>query len=224
MKPVIGITTDNQNNTRESGNYEMAIAYIDAVENAGGTPIILPHCIESIPEYLRLCQGIVMTGGGDPAMEFFGEPTDPRTSQMDPQRQAFEFALLEELDSVTHPLLGVCLGMQLMSLHNGGRIYQRIEDVVPFPQRHDKNYQHPVIFENDCPWLPRSEDLVTSSHRQAVCDSGSLQIIARAEDTLIEAVRRPGKRFYLGVQWHPERGDDSPLNRSLFKQLVQAAS
>ncbi|QDU71195.1 gamma-glutamyl-gamma-aminobutyrate hydrolase family protein [Mucisphaera calidilacus] len=224
MKPIIGITTDNQNNTLESGNYETAIAYVQSVDQAGGIPVILPHIVDAIPDYLRVCHAIVLTGGGDPAMEALGETTDPRTTTMDPTRQAFEFALLQHLDQTDLPTLGVCLGMQLMSLHNGGRIFQRIEDVVPLPQRHDKNYQHPVLFENTCPWLPERDDLVTSSHRQAVRDPGSLEIVARAEDTLIEAVQRPGDRFYLGVQWHPERGNEAPLNRGLFKQLVAAAT
>ncbi|MEQ9454047.1 MAG: gamma-glutamyl-gamma-aminobutyrate hydrolase family protein [Phycisphaeraceae bacterium] len=222
-RPIIGITADNQNNTIDSGNYESALAYTRAVAEAGGSPVILPHVIEAIPDYLAACHGFVLTGGGDPAMEPFGEPTDPRTRQMAPTRQAFEFALLKALDEATQPVLGVCLGMQLMSLHHGGRLFQRIEDVVPLPQRHDKNNLHPIAFEADTPWLPRVEDVVVSSHRQAVSDAGTLTVLARAEDNLIEAVERTGPRFYLGVQWHPERGDDGPLSRGLFLKLMDQA-
>ncbi|WP_428389616.1 gamma-glutamyl-gamma-aminobutyrate hydrolase family protein [Mucisphaera sp.] len=222
--PIIGITADNQGNSEASGNYESALAYTHAVSAAGASPVILPHIIEAIPDYLRCCDGFVLTGGGDPALESFGENTDPRTTRMDPKRQAFEFALLAALDRVEQPVLGVCLGMQLMSLHAGGRLYQRIEDVVMLPQRHDKNALHPIHFETDSPWLPTLQDQVVSSHRQAVREAGNLQVIARAEDGLIEAVERPGARFYLGVQWHPERGDEGPLSRGLFLRLAEASA
>ena len=66
---------------------------------------------------------------------------------------------------------------------------------------------------------------VVSSHRQAVDDPGSMRILATADDGVIEAIDIPApeRRFYLGVQWHPERGGEGPLNRGLIRTFVEAA-
>lgn len=65
---------------------------------------------------------------------------------------------------------------------------------------------------------------VISSHHQAVRDAGSLQVVAHASgDDVIEMVTIPQRHFYVGVQWHPELGDDAPCHLGLFKALVQAA-
>jgi putative glutamine amidotransferase len=64
---------------------------------------------------------------------------------------------------------------------------------------------------------------VTSHHRQAVRDAGSMRVLAHSPDGVIEAIERPGARFQVGVQWHPERTEDPALGLGLFEALVQAA-
>ena len=65
--------------------------------------------------------------------------------------------------------------------------------------------------------------VIHSHHRQAVTDSGSLAVVARAPDGVIEAVRDEQRQFYLGVQWHPERTADAGLGIALFRSMVEAA-
>ncbi len=235
-KPLIGITVDNKNNAAASGTYQCAAAYSKAVVAAGGTPILLVQEIELVNAYRDLCDGLVLTGGVDPRTEPFGQPTHPSARPMDPQRQAFELALLTAADDRPQlGVLGVCLGMQLMALHAGGRLHQYLPDVLDRPQAHEGGARHEVLFEQvdsetsqvECqgsdvvgdrpPVAGRQAEggcenrelTVVSHHRQAVADPGKLRVVARATDGVIEAVDEPfrvrGRTFYVGVQWHPER-------------------
>jgi len=67
-----------------------------------------------------------------------------------------------------------------------------------------------------------SSGSVHSRHRQAIVDAGRLKVIARAPDGVIEAVQDPARRFYLGVQWHPERTTNTELGSRIFERLVAA--
>ena len=61
-------------------------------------------------------------------------------------------------------------------------------------------------------------------HHQAIKQVGKgLKVNAQAEDGVIEGVELPGKRFVVGVQWHPEHLQDDPGMRALFEELVRAA-
>ncbi len=150
-------------------------------------------------------------------MEHWSIPTHPRARTIDPARQEFELALLRALDSRPgEAVLGVCLGMQLMGLHRGGRLDQHLPDSLPSAGSHSDCAVHGV-----CGAL--GEGRVHSNHRQALVDPGDLEIVARAPDGVIEAVRDPARPFYVGVQWHPERTDDEVLGPGIIRRLVEAA-
>lgn len=230
-RPVIGITLDHKDNSASSGRYESSIAYSRAVLAAGGVPVLLPQEIQAIPHFLSLCQGFVLTGGCDPNMEAFGQVTHPAAKRMDPHRQAFELALLDALrTSPRTPVLGICLGMQMMALHAGGDLHQHLPDVLgEAAARHTGDQKHPVRFEAASHWLDpgatQPADLVVSWHHQAVARPGQAQrVLARSEDGVIEAIEAADRRFFVGVQWHPERGGSGPLNAGLLSKLVQACA
>ena len=114
------------------------------------------------------------------------------------------------------PVLGVCLGMQLMGLHAGGVLDQHLPDHLVTAHLHWDRRAHEITGE-------LGSGTVHSHHRQALSDPGRLRVIASAPDGLIEAVRSNDRPFYLGVQWHPERTTDERLGIDLFRQLVTAA-
>lgn len=217
--PLIGITC-----LVDEPNTRIRRAYADAVFAAGAIPIHLPvprpeHRPAAVELYLRICDGFVLTGGFDPITEHYGEPTDPRVTREHPDRQAFEEALLKALDHERdRPVLGVCLGMQLMALHAGGRLNQWMSDSVPTHAQHYDDHRHPITLQIDPAPIPEGE--VTSWHRQSVDDPGRLRVIAAAPDGVIEAIDDPHRPFYLGVQWHPERTASPELGLNLFKALV----
>ena len=226
-RPLIGITVDNRDNTAASGKYECSLAYAQAVADAGGLPILLPHHPRLVPDYLHHCRALVLTGGGDPVTEPFGQSTDPRVKRMDPDRQTFELALLDAAESTDLPVLGICLGMQLMGLRAGGQFDQHLPDTLgQAAAAHQKNREHSLVFEIHDSHITPAEGTVVSWHNQALRSSGSMRTIARAPDGVIEAIDDPDRLFCLGVQWHPERiaPDRSPeLNRQLFHHLVEAS-
>ena len=211
--PRIGITAD-----RADDKYESAVYYTRAVVDAGGTPIILPHRADRIDQYLDLCDGVLLSGGDDPRMEPWGEPTHPKAKPIHEERQAFETALLEALAArPAVPALGVCLGMQLMGLHAGGRLDQHLADSLKTADQHWGRVPHAVTGEI-------GRGTVISHHRQALIDPGSLRVIGTAPDGVIEAIDDPERAFYLGVQWHPERTvDDASLGSRIIERLVVAA-
>jgi putative glutamine amidotransferase len=170
-------------------------------------------------------------------MEKFGHAMHPKAQPVDARRQEFELALLDGLDKRREkPALGVCLGMQIMALHAGGKLNQHLADTLgeTGAALHLKDNRHLVDFAvHDTPLLgsppaipvPQSEIslLVPSWHHQAVASPGSLRIVATAPDGVIEAVDDPSRPFYAGVQWHPERGGDGELNLEVLRRFVDAA-
>ncbi|MEX0654706.1 MAG: gamma-glutamyl-gamma-aminobutyrate hydrolase family protein [Phycisphaeraceae bacterium] len=234
-RPRIGITVDNVDRTASSGQYCSAIAYSRAIAQAGGLPLLLPQDPALAREYVLLCDGLLLTGGDDPATEPFGEPTDPRARVVDPTRQAFELAVLDAVAARPEKaVLGVCLGMQMMALHAGGRLNQYLPDTLTpeNAEAHQGNRLHEVALEPDaanplcdCVRDKPERHFVVSNHRQAVATPGALRVIGQARDGTIEAVADLGRPFYVGVQWHPERAgaEHAGLNGTLLQRFVAAA-
>ena len=185
------------------------------VASAGATPVLLPCVEESVSGYLECCDAIVLTGGDDPDMTEFGVENHPKITTIAPRRQAFELALIGRLAETDHPVLAICLGMQLMSLKAGGRLDQHLPDTLASADMHWNGGTHGVTGS-----IGSGE--VHSHHRQAIIDPGDLEVVGRAEDGVIEAVRDPGHHCRIGVQWHPERTEDPRLGRGLFDRLVDA--
>jgi putative glutamine amidotransferase len=215
QRAVIGITAD-----ANADKFQVGRAYIEMVERAGGAPLILP-CIPACAEqFVRLCDGIILSGGGDPITtdpRLGGVPVHPQANPIDPARQEFELAILDALQAHRDkPALGICLGMQMMGLHAGGTIDQRLADSLSSADQHWDTRAHEVTGE-----LGRG--VVHSHHRQALTDAGALRVIASAHDGVIEAIAGDDRPFYIGVQWHPERTSDPHLGLGLIRRLVDAA-
>lgn len=219
-RPLIGITTDiiTHDGRERCATYP---SYARAVSQAGGTPVLLTHETASIPQLVERLDGFVFTGGDDPRTEEFGAPTDPRTTPLHPDRQAFEVALLRALEAQRPdtPVLGVCLGMQLMALVAGGRLEQHMPATRATAHEHWEKLHQLVPGSG---WEFGAGE-VLSRHRQAVSHPGRLQALAHAPDGVIEAIGDAARKVYLGVQWHPERTHGHSLGKDLFELLVSAA-
>jgi len=231
MRPVIGITADVSEPKAGSVRLECSLAYCRAVANAGGEPVVLPPMVELIPRHLAMCAGFVLTGGDDPRMEMFGMGTHAQAKPMHALRQEYEVALLKALeDRGSMPVLGVCLGMQLMALCAGGRLNQHMPDDVATARDHAGNAQHDIraiAGDGAVAGILNGGGAgglkVVSHHRQAVSDPGRLRVAALAPDSVIEAVEDASRRFYVGVQWHPERSGEGRVGAGVFAALVEAA-
>ena len=177
--PLIGVTCDV---SPADDRARVKRAYIDALVRAGAAPVLLAPCAGSDPQRTRAharalaaaCDAVVLTGGDDPRTERYGEPTHPRANPVHPDRQAFEEALLATLDepALAHkPVLGVCLGMQMMALHRGGSLVQHMPDEVATHADHFDDAPHEIV--PDLAHRVIGRGVVTSWHRQCVRSAGS---------------------------------------------------
>jgi putative glutamine amidotransferase len=190
--------------------------YLRAIAAAGGVGVPIAPIPGTAAAVLGRIDGLILSGGDDPDTTMFGEPVHPRANLIAPDRQTFEMELLDLLmDSHSElPVLGICLGMQMMGLHAGGRLDQHLPDSLASADLHWNGSHHGVV--------GRFTGTVHSHHRQALVDPGAFDIVATAPDGVIEAIHAPGRRFHLGVQWHPERTEDPVLGAGIFEALIRA--
>jgi putative glutamine amidotransferase len=223
VKPLIAITPDIMT-VNGVERFVAGTAYAEAVERAGGTPVIVPARAEAAAETAARFDAFVLTGGDDPRTEPFGASTHPKATPVRQQRQAFETELLRglEADHPKKPVLGVCLGMQMMALVAGGELDQHMPETTPTHADHwEADHDVEPAAGGACVALAEPlAGVVRSKHRQAVRDPASLEVFAHAPDGVIEAVADPGRRFYVGVQWHPERTAGRRCGRALFEGLI----
>lgn len=231
-RPRIGITVDYVTNQPQ---YASNYTYCDAIERAGGLPIMLPFRadVALVGEYLDVLDGVLLSGGADLDPASYGEAWHPHAQPVEPDRQRFEMALLAEIERRAMPVLGVCLGSQVMNVHRGGSLIQFLPDIDrenAFEHRRldDWSRRHGVTLEPDCRIareLGKTRVVVNTSHKQAVKRVGrGLVITAWSEDGIVEGTEDPSLPFYVGVQWHPERQIDEPDHLRLFQMLIRAAS
>jgi putative glutamine amidotransferase len=221
--PIVGITTDLVEASGGRLKADCGLAYAQRIAEAGGIPLLLPPIVDLIPQQVALCSALVLTGGDDPRMEEFGQSTHPAAKPMHPQRQRYELALLRHLAAAApeKPVLGICLGMQLMGLTAGGSLNQHLPDTHTTAADHRGT--HDIVPVVTFPQVDLAPGPALSHHHQALADSGSCLILARSHDGVIEAIAEPRRRFCIGVQWHPERTDNPALGAALFEQLLAAA-
>ncbi|MGB9724641.1 MAG: gamma-glutamyl-gamma-aminobutyrate hydrolase family protein [Chloroflexia bacterium] len=205
-------------------------AYVEAVIQAGGTPLLIPPLTEreALAALLGRLDGLILTGGLDLPPDWYGQEPHPSTKLADPRRLAGDRLLAEMALASPIPILAVCMGCQLLNIALGGDLIQDIPSQVAGALSHaPKETFHPVRIEPGSRLagiVGREELEVNSSHHQAVGRPGKgLRVVARAPDGVIEAVEGEGKRFLLGVQWHPERLSGREAHLALFRALVGAA-
>ena len=146
----------------------------------------------------------------------------------DPARDALELRLLEYAREHDLPVLGICRGSQLMNLAEGGTLIRDVNTLYDErPQLYTVLPRREVQVETDSRLfeiMNRSEVLVNSLHFHAVRDAGrGMRIVAREPSGVPQAIEHTGRRFWLGVQWHPEYLPQQEVHQRLFAELSKAA-
>ena len=235
MKPLIGITTNQSTNVNGHPTVMLMQAYIHAIMQAGGVPVLIPSMIHADgwdALYSRL-DGVLFSGGGDIALEHFAGEPHPRVYDVDPERDSIELNMIQASASDGKPFLGICRGAQMVNVGLGGTLYTHIHDQIPNPLDHDypgdmrTALAHTVCLEagGRLAQIMGAEQLhVNSLHHQGLKDlAPGLQAQAWAPDGLVEAVELGGHPFGLAVQWHPEWLTGQEETRRLFRAFVEAA-
>jgi len=233
--PVIGVTLDSE----EPGGYSrlpwyaLRRNYSEAVAQAGGVPILLPHEPQLAGAYLDLIDALVVTGGAfdvDPAL--FGAAQRHPTVTLKARRTAFELAMITGALARDLPLLGICGGQQLLNVALGGTLIQHIPDEVADPLAHEQpnptgepSHDVEVVAGTRLAAIVGAARIaVNSSHHQAVkAVAPGCVADAIAPDGVVEGIEDPARRFCIGVQWHPEYAFGA-ADRRIFQALIEAAA
>ncbi|MGW1781045.1 gamma-glutamyl-gamma-aminobutyrate hydrolase family protein [Streptomyces sp. NPDC002143] len=224
-RPLIGVSTYLESGTRW-GVWELEAAllpvgYPRLVQRAGGLAAMLPpDAPEHAAATVARLDGLVIAGGPDVEPVRYGAEPDPRTGAPAPERDAWELALIDAALAADVPLLGICRGLQLLNVALGGTLTQHIDghaEVVGVFGSHPVKPVPGTLYAE----VVAEETSVPTFHHQAVDRLGTgLVPSAYAADGTVEAVELPSAGWVLGVQWHPEMGEDVRVMRA----LVTAAS
>jgi putative glutamine amidotransferase len=229
-RPVIGITTYVTPAKWGYWDVEAALvpaAYVEAVERAGGRPLLVPPSEEAIEETLAALDGLLFSGGSDLDPELYEQEPHDETFGVHPERDRAELALLAAALDRDMPVLAVCRGSQVLNVARGGDLVQHLPDVVG-DEKHKHTpgtfADHDVAVEDGTRLAALLGDRapVKSHHHQGIGRVGEgLRVSAHAEDGTIEAVEDPSHRFAVGVLWHPEAGEDARLFEELVRQAAE---
>jgi putative glutamine amidotransferase len=211
-------------------------SYLDAIQRAGGVAIMLPPDPRVLADpdlALDVIDGLLLAGGADVDPAFYGAPRESQTVHTVPERDAFEIAIARRAIERDIPFLGVCRGMQVMNVAQGGTLIQDL----PSALGHEEHCRVPGSFDGaDHPvhLSPGSQaaraaggehTATLSHHHQAIAElGGELVISGWADiDELPEAIEVPDRRFALGVQWHPEADETSRVIAMLVEEAREYA-
>ena len=239
-RPTILITTGNTHFTDRRGSpatdWVVSALYAQSVAAAGGFGLVLgplgeqpPHSM--LTDAIRIMDGLLVTGGAfDIPPDRYKADAHPSSGPFDDARTNLEWHLLSKALQADIPVLGVCGGMQLLNVLQGGTLIQDLsllEDPLAHEQQeprsepgHRINISKGTLLHS----VIESVELeVNSTHHQVIGSLGhGVTVSAKADDGVIEAIELKDASFALGVQWHPEAMKSTPHKR-LFEHFIRAA-
>jgi putative glutamine amidotransferase len=243
-RPLIGLTTsevrtaDEHKPTPEGDPPRKDIAlgfkYFEAIERAGGVPVILPPLgPASVDPLLARLDAVCIAGGPDIDPRTYGGPDHPELGPTEPELDRFEMAVTWAARSRCMPILAICRGAQMLNVALGGSLHMHLPDDAGDRVQHRRpgsegpSASHDVRVEPDSNLgavVGETRLRVNSYHHQAVRKLGrGLRAVAHADDGVIEAIELAGPDFVIGVQWHAEAMEGTP-HGALFESFVAAAA
>ncbi|GAB4135886.1 MAG: gamma-glutamyl-gamma-aminobutyrate hydrolase family protein [Cyanobacteria bacterium J069] len=227
--PLIGITTYSRS---EAGEFTLPATYVDAVQLAGGFPVLLPPVQADPSALLDTLDGLIFSGGGDLDPSLYGGEPHHTIYLVDEERDEFELALARAALTANVPTLGICRGMQVISVASGATLITHVPDVYGESVTHRLDHprrpvQHPAQVQPGsrlAHMLGTTHLTVVSWHHQAIKTLPDCwHPVAQAADGLIEALEHKHHPWLFTVQWHPELSPADPNHQRLFQSLVEAA-
>jgi putative glutamine amidotransferase len=209
--------------------------YEESIRRAGGEVRVLDYAADRPVDVVRGADGILLAGGGDVLPALYGEAPHATFDAAEPGRDDYEIELTRRAAEADVPLLAICRGIQVLNVARGGTLIQHIPDQVgatlnhalrepPYALAHDIWVASGTILERLMRHrLDGDAVAVNSRHHQALKGIGDgLVVAATAPDGVVEAVEDPGRRFHVGVQWHPENFYRTGEFRAIFEAFIAA--
>jgi len=213
----------------------MLPGYMQGLEEAGAAPVILNLTVSETALKRSVCSfdGFLFTGGHDVNPELYGQEKTGYCEEICEIRDQMEaYIFREAVINQNKPALGICRGIQLFNVLLGGTLYQDIPAELPGAVKHTKGPPYDVPAHN-VRLLPESplrkltgkEYIeVNSYHHQGINKiANGLEIMALADDGLVEAVYMPDRSYVWAVQWHPEFSLKDEISKKIFSSFVRSA-
>jgi gamma-glutamyl-gamma-aminobutyrate hydrolase PuuD len=210
-------------------------AYLEAVDRAGGDPVIVPPAGIDGAEAgrrLRRFDGLLLVGGGDIDPACYRQERQPEVAHVNPARDEFEIPLVRAAIDHALPTLCICRGAQVLNVALGGTLHQHISDREDLVAHRNDDGSDGVLHEIRAEVGSRvmkamgAERVRTFSHHHQALDAlgTNLVPVGWAEDGLLEAVELD-EGWVLGLQWHAEAtAAADPTQQAVFDALVREAS
>ena len=233
LLPTIGITPQWD---VEKELCTMRPSYIEALENAGAVPVIIPvtENRRTLDFYIENCDALLLSGGQDIQPHLYGEEKQPHCGEVVPVRDRIETYIFERAIALDKITFGICRGFQMVNVACGGTLYQdlKIDYGTDIQHRMAEPFNRTAHRVTALPGTPLAALLgsapfeVNSVHHQGAKVLGKgLEAMAVSEDGIVEAVYMPERRFVWAVQWHPEwYFKENAESAALIKAFVDAAS
>ncbi|MDR1802871.1 MAG: gamma-glutamyl-gamma-aminobutyrate hydrolase family protein [Treponema sp.] len=214
----------------------MLPGYLKGLEDAGAVPVILPLTVSEsvLKKAADFFDGFLFTGGHDVAPKLYGQVKTDRCGEVCETRDQMEAYLFREaVLNQNKPALGICRGIQLFNALLGGSLYQDLPAELSNSVGHAKGPPYDVpahvvrlLPESPLGKLAGKERLeVNSYHHQGINRiAEGLEVMALADDGLIEAVCIPDRYWVWAVQWHPEFSLNDKTSKKLFASFVNAVA
>jgi putative glutamine amidotransferase len=226
-RPVIGICAAIE--SAQWAAWEIVVnlsprTYSLAVQRAGGVALILPPddvVAESPDELLDLLDGLILAGGSDIDPATYGARPRPETRGTRPERDRFELALGTRALDRDMPVLGICRGMEMLNVIQGGTLNQHLglelHRHTPGVFTDHRVRLEPVSLAQRVVGGEHTE--VKSAHHQGLEELGEGVVASGyADDGVLEAIELPERTFAVGVLWHPEEDEQSRVVGALVDE------
>ena len=210
--------------------------YADAVERHGGVPIVIDGSSDSAERAAAFAsmEGLLLTGGADIDPARYGA-SNQGSIDIEPERDELEAAAWVAAEARGLPVLGICRGFQAMNVFAGGTLLQEVGGHAGPGWTSGPARIHPLRLDGDGRLAAlvapdgAGEVPVNTYHHQAVRAADLAPGLvatgwaASEAGDLVEAFERPGSRFVVGVQCHPERTESTPAGfEALWQAFVEA--
>ena len=207
MRPLIGVPLRSDENDKGK-SLEYIFDFVrHGIMKAGGD--VLPICPPQDIEYYKCKYSDLpeLTFEDKERVEFYLNMIDGLFLPGGSKFSYYDRYLLERAIEKNIPILGVCLGMQIMSCYKEEYYVDKIES-----GRHltdlDTKYCHSVILDEDSLLYKiygKKEIMVNSFHSFKTYGNHIYKSVGYSDDGVLEAIEYPSSVFNVGVQWHPEK-------------------